>query len=182
MNTIYRLVGVIALFVGALTTVQAQVPGDLTSTDGGFHAVFPMPSEPSMSSAPINTAIGEIMMYTYMTTDDKGAAMIAYVDYPTEAFEGASLDAMLDSARAGAMRNLNAKVTKQTKITIDGHPGRSVYFTGKSNGLKLYGRFDYYLVTPRLFQVGYLSINAKDVNTAKIKAYFNSFELVESGE
>ncbi len=182
MKTIYTLLGVIALLVSAIAPVRAQAPGDVTSSDGRFHAVFPMSTAPSMSTAPVNTAIGEITMYTYMATDDRSAAMIAYVDYPTEAFEGASVEAMLDSARAGAMRNLHGKVTKQSKITIDGHPGRSVYFTGKSSGMTLYGRFDYYLVAPRLYQVGYLSSKAKDVSTPNIKAFFNSFELVEAEE
>ncbi len=158
-------------------------PGEmLKSEKGSFTAQFPegFPT-PTESSTKVPTAVGNLDMITYMSTSTNAACMIAYADYPNKAFAGTNLETMLDSTRSGAMQKINGEVTKEEKITLNGHPGRSVYFSGSAGGQTIHGRFDYYIVKPRLFQVGYMSAEKADLESPSVAAFFKSFALSDTG-
>jgi len=166
------------VLVVASTTLQAQNP--YTSEEGGFRVAFPSGfPDPNVDSKDVETKIGTIQMKTFLTEQPNAACMVAYSDYPAESFEGASTQALLDSARNGALSNVGGKLIKQRNITINGYPGRSIYFRGKSGSSTVFGRFDYYLVQPRLYQVGYMTLRQKDIDAKKVKAYFSSFGLLD---
>lgn len=169
-----------ALVFVALGSLTLSAQDTFTSQEGGFSVAFPdgYPS-PKVDSSDVSTRIGALKMYTFLAERNDAACMVAYSDYPEDAFDGASVSALLDSARNGALNNVNGKLIKQKSITINGHPGRSVYFRGKSGGTTIYGRFDYYLVEPRLYQIGYMALRQKSIDTREVKNYFSSFRLAE---
>lgn len=152
-----------------------------SSADGGFMVAFPTgyPS-PQADSSEVPTQIGALTMHTFLTEQAGAACMVAYSDYPESAFEGANVKALLDSARNGALNNVRGKLIKQKKISINGHPGLSVYFRGKSGSTTIFGRFDYYIVAPRLYQIGFMALSQKEVDKPAVKAYFSSFQLTSS--
>jgi len=170
--------GIVFLLIAFATTAGLHGQSSITSSEGGFAAIFPTATQPERSSSPIETDVGQIEMVTFMATEGDFASMVAYSDYPIAEIQSRHVDAMLDSAREGALRNLNGRLIRQRRISIDGHPGRSIFFRGKSQGFTIYGRFDYYVVSARLYQVGYITTRQKDVDARKTKAFFASFKLL----
>ena len=154
---------------------------ELASDEGHFRVVLPSGfSNPVASTLPISTARGTLDMQVYTSAKGTNAVfLIGYIDYPDQAFEQ-STTTMLDGARDGALRNLNAKLSSQKDVKLMGYPGRTITFAGTSEGQKLYGRVDYYIVKPRLFQVLYLSSKKKDVADKNIKDAFASFAFTDT--
>jgi hypothetical protein len=164
-------------------STASSTPGEkLMSDTGRFSVQFPggFPKA-TKASQPIQTKLGPLTMITYVTEEAEAACMVAYSDYPDEAFEGADINVLLDSARNGALRNVNGTMEKEEQISINGSPGRSIVFTGKSQGKTIHGRFDYYLVKPRLYQVGYMALAKDKLTEPGTEAYFHSF-AVSSGD
>lgn len=153
---------------------------ELESDKGRFTVTIPAGySYPEETTMPLNTAVGNLDMQVFTATKGNNAVfMVAYVDYPDEAFAKGT-GTMLDGARDGAMRNLSGKVEREVHVAMDDHPGRSVTFTGKSQGMKLYGRVDYYLANKRLYQVLYLSNTKSDVQETNIQRCFASFAVAK---
>lgn len=150
----------------------------LESEEGRFSVRIPVGfSSPEESTVPLETAVGKLDMKVFTAVKGAGAViMAAYIDYPEEAF-AAGTEKMLDGARDGALKNLNGKLSSQKSITLLGHPGRSITFSGTSAGTKLFGRVDYFIVKPRLYQLLYISQKKADVGTTAIKNAFSSFTL-----
>ncbi len=128
---------------------------------------------------PLETAVGKLDMKVFTATKGQGSVfMTAYIDYPENAFE-AGTEKMLDGAREGALKNLNGKVDRQESVTLDGNPGRSMTFTGKTGGMDVYGRVDYYIVKPRLYQILFLSQDKAMVEDASITTAFGTFKITK---
>ncbi|MBS1911712.1 MAG: hypothetical protein JST22_06985 [Bacteroidetes bacterium] len=164
----------------AATDVASSGGTEFTSKEGKFTVKYPdgfTMSSNSESTMPLETAVGKLDMK--VNTAMKGAGevmMTAYIDYPDKAFD-AGIPVMLDGAQDGAMKNLGGTVEHREDITLDGNPGRSLTFSGKSSGTDVYGRVDYYIVKPRLYQILYLSDKKDGVSSDPVKAAFSSFKL-----
>jgi hypothetical protein len=101
------------------------------SVDGRFSVAFPA-GEPKDQTEQVKAAAGEIDVHStvlYLAKD--GVYIVTYFDLPSAA--GASpadrdklLDAAIDRLLAGRP---GSKLAKQTKITLDGHPGRELTVT-----------------------------------------------------
>jgi len=165
------------------STTSAEMGEKISSDTGRFVVQFPsgFPA-PTQQTQQVPTKIGTLAMITYLTEQQEAACMVAYSDYPEAAFEGADVNALLDSARNGALNNVNGTMDSEEKITLDGNPGRSIVFTGSSQGRTIHGRFDYYLVRPRLYQVGYMAMSKEKLGEPGTVAYFKSFALSKTKE
>ncbi len=180
MKPYYRVLPIIVLLMAAsVGLTHAQTSDTVKSAKGRFTVVFPtwFPL-PTISSTKVPTDVGTLKMITFMSTSTDAACMVAYADYPQSAFKGTDLEEMLDSTRAGTMGNINGHVLREESITLNGYPGRTVYFSGSTDDMQLYGRFDYYIVKPRLYQVGYMSANEDDITQPNTDAFFESFALI----
>lgn len=155
-------------------------PTELSSEGGRFSVTFPSGfSKAQESTMPLETAVGKLDMKVYTATKGQGSVfMAAYIDYPENAF-AAGTEKMLDGAREGALKNLNGQVDHQEEVTLDGNPGRSMTFTGKTGGMDVYGRVDYYIVKPRLYQILFLSQDKAMVEDAGITEAFGTFKLTK---
>jgi len=151
---------------------------DLGSSQGRFNVKFPPGfTNPQEGTKEVETPAGKLMMTIYTSAQDTTSAyMVAYLDYPEEAFN-AGIEAMLDGAREGALKNMSATLEKQESVTLSGHPGRSMTFNGTSQGRPVYGRIDYYIAKPRLYQILFLTSNKEQVSSPEITACFSSFAI-----
>ncbi|MBS1911721.1 MAG: hypothetical protein JST22_07030 [Bacteroidetes bacterium] len=150
------------------------------SKDGRFSFTFPDGfSEPSPSTMPLETAVGNLKMKVFTSTKGSGSVFLAaYIDYPKKAFtEGTEV--MLDGAENGAMENLGGTVDTKHSIAIDGNPGRSLVFHGNNKGTDIFGRVDYYIVKPRLYQILYLTDSQENLTDDNITNAFSSFALTK---
>jgi hypothetical protein len=152
---------------------------ELASSEGGFNVMMPPGfTNPQQSTQMLSTPVGPVNMTLFTSTEDTNSAfMVAYLDYPESAFEGSKIEAMLDGARDSALSSLNATLDKQENVTLDGNPGRSMTFTGSAEGREVYGRIDYFIAQPRLYQILFIT-GAKDrLGAEKIQNSFSSFKI-----
>jgi hypothetical protein len=110
-----------------------------------------MPGEPKLKQQEASTGAGPITVNQYVVEGRSYAYIVGYTDYPAKAIEGANPEGMLDGGRDGALKNVRgAKLSKEEKIQLDGHPGRELHVDIPGKG-KLVARF--YLVKNRLYQL-----------------------------
>lgn len=152
---------------------------ELNSQEGRFSVEFPAGfTDPAENVVEVEIPGGTLPMTMY--TASKGATsayLVAFLDYPEESFEQ-GIESMLDGAREGALKNMNATLESQKSITLNGHPGRSITFAGFSGEQRVYGRIDYFIAKPRLYQVLYLTSSKTKVNAPEITACFESFTII----
>lgn len=107
-----------------------------------------------------------------------GAFLVSWTDMPISGTESpAELETRLDGSRDGSLGNIQAKLTKETKIKLNGkYPGRDIEadLPGGKGSL----HFKVFIVGKRLYQVMSVGSSswAKSADTTK---FLDSFVLVE---
>lgn len=170
-----RLLTICALVAGSVLTggckKQAQFQ-EFASADGRFKVQ--MPGTPTEKT---ETAAGTSMK-TFVIEDKNGGYMVAFADLPIPAAESEQqLEMRLDGARDGALRNVNASLTKENRIKLNGkYPGRDIEATipDKKGAL----REKMYVVNQRLYQVLVIG-NPSFVNSAAATKFLDSFALAQ---
>jgi hypothetical protein len=145
------------------------------SKEGRFAVAFP-PGTPRQTTENVEVpGVGDITVQVVGVEREggKGMCAVSYRDYPP-AILNKGPDAVLEGAKTRMVALYrNAKVSGESKISLDGNPGREVTVT-------VPGEFDlrarYFLVKNRLYQViaGGKTVDAKDQ-----KAFFDSFRLTK---
>jgi hypothetical protein len=150
----------------------------LGAKEGRFSIYFPEGfSTPEQKTMEMETPAGKLPVTLYMAQQDSTSAyIVAYSDYPDRAFD-AGIEAMLNSAPESALRTYNGTVEKRTDVMLDGHAGRSLIFRGTAESRPVYGRADYYIVKPRIYEILFLSSDSTMVNTPRIASTFNTFAI-----
>ena len=103
--------------------------------------------------------------------------LIGYSDISNVEFTDELREKMLEGAKEGAIENMHATLDNEENITLDGIPGRSIRFTADNEGQAMHGRFDYFMVGNRLYQVGYIALTADGLDTDAVRSYFKSFKI-----
>ena len=157
-------------------------PFEFTSAQWKFTARFP--AEPSKSTQNAPVPGGRTVPFTMFTAEFAGkdaGCVVGVADVPVPA--GASptmLDAMLDGARDGAVKNVKAKLTRSREVTLDGkYPGRefTATFTQPVKG-QLRARI--FLAGNRLYQVFVVGADEGGaVGSAEATAFLDSFAVTE---
>jgi hypothetical protein len=173
---------VVVLAFGCGKKEEEPPPGvTLESPEGKFSVVLPdsFPS-PELSTKQVATEIGDIAMHLYTSSKSDGSAfIISYNDYPDSAFVKETAR-MMDDIRDGALGNMDAKLESQKDFTFEGHPARTLNFSLASAGQNGYGRLQYYIVRPRLYQIIFLSLdNQFERDSKAINRTFSSFKLLK---
>ncbi|MBS1910425.1 MAG: hypothetical protein JST22_00440 [Bacteroidetes bacterium] len=152
----------------------------LVSSDGRFSITLPAGySKPQLQTNSVESDNGTIRVHMYSAINaNEGLCLIGYND-----FKGATIDSMLelrilDGAREGALENMQATLEGERTLSLEGHPGRSIRFTTRKNDQVMYGRFDYYMVGTRLYQVGFIGGSAASVESQPVASFFASFKLM----
>lgn len=152
----------------------------VNSQEGKFSLILPSGfTNPAAEMVPVATDVGPLTMTTYLSESPRGLVMFSFLDYPASVFETRSVAQMLDGGREGALQSMNATLEKQEDFTFEGNQGRSIYFNLDDQGEKAYGRIDYLVVKPRLYQLGYLSHDQAEMAKPDVAGYFKSFQLVK---
>ena len=157
-----------------LTQAQTSFP----SKEGRFSITLP-PAFPTFKHTQQTqpTSVGNVELHIYLSEISSGACMLGYSDFPPDSFEGRSAQKILEDGSAGSLKNLNGTLEKQESITVQGYPGLAGYGSGESDGKKFYVRFEFVLVKPRAYQIGYLAYDRTDLDKPEIQAYFKSFRV-----
>jgi uncharacterized protein (TIGR03067 family) len=149
---------------------------DYTSKDGGFMVSLPA-GEAKQQNVEVVTPAGKLTIHIHgvEVAGNAGAFMTIYADYP-DAVVKAGADKVLEGAKSGVSAMLKgAKITKETKITVEGHPGREwTIDSGVPGQGSMKARV--FLVKKRLIQLIAGGQQGK-VNEKDIQTFFDSFKL-----
>jgi hypothetical protein len=110
-----------------------------------------LPANPRAGTA---TVFG-VTLNMYTLQDREGAYAVAYADLPIPVGEStAQTEMRLDAARDGMIKNINGKLTGESRVMLNGtHRGREVRATLTAAGKNGTLRARIYLVGTRLYQV-----------------------------
>ena len=158
----------------------AQIGAPFSSEKGRFTIKLPtgFPAfQEKVQSQP--SAVGNIELHIFSSETTRGACITGYSDYPAVTFQGRSAQQMLEDGRDGALKSVNGTLEKQKSITIQGHPGLSISGSTMMGNRQVYFRFDYVLVEPRFYQVGFLGYDKAGFEGPEILDYFKSFRITD---
>jgi hypothetical protein len=117
-----------------------------------------------------------ITLKMYVVAQGNDGYAVGYADVPGVAAEqGFQLEARLDGARDGAIRNVNGKLREEKKLTLEGkYPGRE--FIADVPEKKLVLRARLYIVNGRLYQTLVVGV-ADFANSDTATKFLDSFAL-----
>lgn len=143
---------------------------EFVSSEGRFKASFPgKPREKSQSVLGM-----KIKMFTVEESD--GTMGVAYLDVPEKNLKTSKqIEESLTNARNGMLKNVNAKLIKEDRITLSGkYPGREIRAEVSSKNIEMYSSI--YLVNGRAYQVLIMG-KAHWLESDKARKFLNSFAL-----
>ncbi len=153
-----------------------QLPADwvsYSSPDGRFS--IGMPKTPVEDVKDVESVVGTLKLHSFPSTSATAHFLVSYGDYPTEPAAD-NREAILDGVRGGVIKGSEGQLISETKITLDGYPGRQ--FTAKRmlDGSEIIFNWRIYLVGRRLYQLAAV-VNKNNSNSPEIQKFLNSFRL-----
>lgn len=169
--TMLRLSLVLFLFIlGSLAPARAQQWVEHRPSDAGYRVEFP--AAPKVSKENIDSPVGKAVMTFAEYEKTGGFALVAmHTVYPSGPPDP---QIFLDAARNSGLKNANAALREEKKLTIGGKPARRLVMEMPDtlvgvalvvlDGNRLYNTM---AVVPR-----------GEVNSADVERFLNSFALV----
>ena len=159
-------------------TISTASGSTYNSDDGRFQITLPPGFSPFKSQKQNQaTAAGNIELTILQTETPSGACLLGFSDFPAASWVGRTPQKMMEDGRDGALKNINATLEKQEKLTVQGKDALDVYGSTFQGGKSIYVRFQFILDKPRAYQIGYLAYNRADLDKPDVQAYFNSFRI-----
>ncbi|HEY5883382.1 MAG TPA: hypothetical protein VIT88_01775 [Pyrinomonadaceae bacterium] len=175
LKKLYSTLIVTLLCAGFAAAQQPAAWPKLESTEGRFRVLMPTKAEPSVSE--VDSATAKINLYSFSSANKVGSFMVSYADYPNAASSPAHEQTVLDGIRGGVLKGLGADMVSETKLTLNGYPGREMRATKIIEGTEIIFSWRLLLVGRRIYQMGVGTAKA-DSESPDIKKFFLSFELV----
>ena len=167
-----RTTALLAFLLAALLSVHAFEDWKLFSSERGrFTALFP--GTPTEQKNPVDTALGKIDMYQYSTTRGGTVYMISLNDLPVAQTGKTDL---LDTAVKSAQQSLGGNVQEESKISVDGYPGRS--WRSETPVLTVMAKCLW--VHPRMYQL-LVAAPKGTLNFGEARRFLDSFKLLGTG-
>lgn len=85
-----------------------------------------MPGQPTESSHAIKAIQGPINIRLYSLTTKAGSYVAGVTEHPETAFVAGQDQSRLDQARDGAVQQAKGRLRSESKIVVDGRPGREI--------------------------------------------------------
>ncbi len=156
-------------------SMNAQKGYELVSKKGQFTVTFP--GKPNYSSEDVGTAVGDLIIHTFLYEESANAAyMVAYIDYPEDIIEDSDNDILLDAAFESALKSWGINPEKAKKETT-WHSGYKGVFAKESYD-GTYTAYEVFLVGNRLYQLAILHYG-KAIPKKSLSTFYDSFTLHE---
>lgn len=156
-------------------TAAAGTP--FTSAEGKFSATLPA------GFAPFREKRSEATKMTGYTSSgpNNTACNVSYSEFSdalsTQLNTPENIEKALGAMRDNSVMGMGGIPDREEKITVQGHPGLSVYgIIPKAEGT-LYFRMDNVIANSRGYRFGCLSTNREELEKPEIRAFFTSFRL-----
>jgi hypothetical protein len=166
-----RSLALLATLLWLASTLLAQTPAwkPFESSTDGFRADFPSDPEVSRSSVPAGGDTFELR--SYLVAADSASLYIGVCDYGQRG-AAADPDAMLSSAKQGAVEHMNARILSESKIALNA--ARGIAYEAENGTLHF--SVHMYFAGGVLYQVMVFSpIDQRFAGTAR---FLDSFQLL----
>jgi len=138
---------------------------------GGFSILFPGTPEKQTETVP--TAGGTIETVFFLVEHEDMGYSVNLADYSEASLSESDVALMLDGARNGAVGNVGGELLEETKITLDGYPGRALKIA-VADEFVVDARF--YLVGNRLYVLQAISMGDASISP-NVEKFLDSFQL-----
>ncbi len=151
-------------------------PQAFKSQAGRFAVMAPQPLQESTQA--VTTQAGKIDLYLFSTQQDNIGYFVSYCDYPPDIMEKSDPERMLDGSRDGALSNAKGKLIDETKIALEGHPGRELAMETKDeSGRRAVIKGRMFMVKNRLYQVMVVAPRSR-ADEKELDQFIQSFKLL----
>jgi outer membrane lipoprotein-sorting protein len=169
----------IALTQRKESELEVPPPGDENPVWSEFHSEegrfkLLMPTKPMAQTLTLETAQGQIVHHGFTAARGGLICIIDYADLPKPLIDPTTMKLLFDQARDEFLKTMEGKLSGETTISIEGHPGREVRiaFSGGE------ARANFFLVNERFYQLAFMSMNVFGKSSVDADKFFNSFKLV----
>jgi hypothetical protein len=167
---------VLIVFACSAIALGFQLPSDWVSFNSPEgHFAIGMPTKPEDNVKEIDSAVGKLQLHSFTSASALVFFMVSYGDYPNEPAADRR-EPVLDGVRDGVISSLGGELISETKMNIDGYPGREFLATKTLEGKETTFTWRVYLVGRRVYQVAAAARKADSTST-EISKFFNSFRL-----
>lgn len=176
MSKLSRVLAPLALLflAGVLVpaVASAQEWKDFTSAECRCSAQFP--GMPQQRTQPLQSKLGALEA-KMIILDVPGTAFYAlfYMDYPKDAVSSRKPDDLLADAKDAAVSNVKGKLASESKITMNGFPGRELRIDAPGD-MQLNARM--YVVKERLYQAIVVLPKTRE-GSGDAKKFLDSFKF-----
>ena len=164
------------LAICVMACTPAPKPQEFKSEAGRFSVMAPVVLKETTQTQ--ETAAGKVVCHLYLGNLGGLGYGVAYSDYPEEGVRKSDPEKILDGGRNGAVSNVNGKLVIETKIALEGNPGRELVIDAKdaSQGdLTIKARL--FLVGNRLYVV-MAAAKKGQVGFKEMDQFLQSFKLL----
>ena len=168
------------LFLSLVGITSATQRGDdwvtFNSPEGRFSLQFP--KTPTSGVREVESGTEKVTKYEYTATSSAITYMASFADY-SRVPDANEQQIVLDRLRDSTARKLEARVDSETRISINGNPGREFLMSKTPEGsAEIVYHWRAYIVGSRLYQVA-ASYYKRDSRSPELSKYFDSFQLVD---
>jgi hypothetical protein len=156
----------------------AAKPQEFKSAAGRFAVTAPKTLQESTQDLELQA--GKIALHLFSTQQDNIGYFVSYCDYPPETMAHGDLEKMLDGSRDGALSKTKGKLVSETKISLEGNPGRELVMeTADESGRRAIIKGRLFMVKNRLYQVMVVAPRSQ-AGDKEVDQFLQSFKLVGS--
>jgi len=152
-------------------------PKVFSSERGRFSVIVPAAMRGTVKSIETPLA-GKVDLHLFLAQQGDTYYIVAYCDYPQEYIQKVDYDKLLDGARNGAVTDANGRIINETRIKMEGNPGREIVIEGTAeNGQRMTWKARLILVRNRLYQIMAAAPKGRE-NIVEMNDYLKSFKII----
>ena len=175
----FALALIACLFLSLVGITSAAQRADdwvtFNSPEGHFSLQFP--KTPTSDVRDIELGTEKVTRYVYTATSSAITYMASFADY-SRVPDANEQQIMFDRLRDSTAGTLEARVFSETKISINGNPGREFLMSKTPEGsAEIIYHWRAYIVGRRLYQVA-ASYYKRDSKSPELSKYFDSFQVL----
>jgi len=163
-------------WIGASTSATQRADDWVTfgSPDGRFSIQFP--KTPTSDVRDVDAGSERVTRHEYTATSSAITYMASFADY-SRVPDANEQQIVFDRLRDSVAGKLEAKVFSETKISINGNPGREFLMSKTPEGsAEIIYHWRAYIVGSRLYQVA-ASYYKRDSRSPELSKYFDSIRI-----
>ena len=145
----------------------------VTSDDASFRVEMPGRAEHARKA--LGTPAGQAPIEMWVQQRSDRSFLAGYTEYPESIRQHFDEDALLDSARDGAVERVRGKLLKDAPRELAGVKGRRIEIAAEGGSVRVRG--DFFVQGRRLYQV-LATTTPKDADSPDVQRFLDSFVLL----